>query len=70
MGEPDEEVAGAFPVFIRNAVLGHKQPKRARPEPCRSTDAVSMAFHEWQVPTLLAGPVSLLDWPTHLFLLL
>ncbi|VTJ64198.1 Hypothetical predicted protein [Marmota monax] len=27
--EPDEDLAGAFPVFIRNAVLGQKQPKRA-----------------------------------------
>ncbi|KAM5234541.1 E3 ubiquitin-protein ligase TRAIP isoform 2-T5 [Hipposideros larvatus] len=44
VGEPDEEVAGAFPVFIRNAVLGRKQPKRTRPEPCRSTDAVRTGF--------------------------
>lgn len=63
MGEPDEEVAGAFPVFIRNAVLGRKQPKRTRPEPCRSTDAVSMASHKWQVPTLLSGPLSLAHSP-------
>ncbi|XP_036122637.1 E3 ubiquitin-protein ligase TRAIP [Molossus molossus] len=44
VGEPDEELAGAFPVFIRNAVLGQKQPKRARAEPCRSTDAVRTGF--------------------------
>ncbi|KAB1263942.1 E3 ubiquitin-protein ligase TRAIP [Camelus dromedarius] len=44
LGEPDEELAGAFPVFIRNAVLGQKQPKRARAEPCRSTDAVRTGF--------------------------
>ncbi|XP_019579382.1 E3 ubiquitin-protein ligase TRAIP [Rhinolophus sinicus] len=44
VGEPDEEVAGAFPVFIRNAILGQKQPKRTRPEPCRSTDAVRTGF--------------------------
>lgn len=41
-GEPDEELAGAFPLFIRNAVLGQKQAKRARAEPRRSTDAVSV----------------------------
>ncbi|GAB5568084.1 E3 ubiquitin-protein ligase RNF185 [Prionailurus iriomotensis] len=39
IGEPDEELASAFPVFIRNAVLGQKQPKRAKAEPRRSTDA-------------------------------
>ncbi|XP_004419776.1 PREDICTED: E3 ubiquitin-protein ligase TRAIP [Ceratotherium simum simum] len=44
VGEPDEELAGAFPVFIRNAVLGQKQLKRARAEPCRSTDAVRTGF--------------------------
>lgn len=55
VGEPDEELASAFPVFIRNAVLGQKQPKRAKAEPCRSTDAVSMASHKWQVPALSGG---------------
>lgn len=71
VGEPDEELASAFPVFIRNAVLGQKQPKRAKAEPCRSTDAVSMASHEGQAPVLLGGqPPSLLVWPTHFFLLL
>lgn len=44
VGEPDEELAGAFPLFIRNAVLGQKQPKRARVEPRRSTDAVRTGF--------------------------
>ncbi|KAB0365125.1 hypothetical protein FD754_009281 [Muntiacus muntjak] len=44
LGEPDEELAGAFPVFIRNAVLGHKQTKRVRAEPCHSTDAVRIGF--------------------------
>ncbi|XP_073667236.1 E3 ubiquitin-protein ligase TRAIP isoform X3 [Tursiops truncatus] len=44
LGEPDEELAGAFPVFIRNAVLGQKQTKRTRAEPCRSTDAVRTGF--------------------------
>ncbi|VFV17343.1 traf-interacting protein [Lynx pardinus] len=44
MGEPDEELASAFPVFIRNAVLGQKQPKRAKAEPRRSTDAVRTGF--------------------------
>lgn len=52
-GEPDEELAGAFPLFIRNAFLGQKQPKRARAQPCHSTDAVSMASCQWQVPALL-----------------
>ncbi|XP_004676208.1 PREDICTED: E3 ubiquitin-protein ligase TRAIP [Condylura cristata] len=44
VGEPDEELASAFPLFIRNAVLGQKQPKRIRVEPCRSTDAVRTGF--------------------------
>ncbi|XP_006171005.1 E3 ubiquitin-protein ligase TRAIP isoform X2 [Tupaia chinensis] len=44
VGEPDEEVADTFPVFIRNAILGHRQPKRARPEPCRSTDVVRTGY--------------------------
>ncbi|XP_057411073.1 E3 ubiquitin-protein ligase TRAIP isoform X2 [Balaenoptera acutorostrata] len=44
LGEPDEELADAFPVFIRNAVLGQKQTKRTRVEPCRSTDAVRTGF--------------------------
>lgn len=74
MGEPDEELAGAFPVFIRNAVLGQKQLKRARVEPCRNTDAVSVTA-QWQVPAIsgvgLGGqPSSLLAWSTHFFLLL
>nr|XP_004664228.1 E3 ubiquitin-protein ligase TRAIP [Jaculus jaculus] len=44
VGEPDEEVTGAFPLFIRNAVLGHKQPKRATAESCHSTDVVRIGF--------------------------
>lgn len=43
-GELDEELADAFPVFIRNAVLGQKQPKRAKTESCRNTDAVRTGF--------------------------
>ncbi|XP_015442705.1 E3 ubiquitin-protein ligase TRAIP isoform X2 [Pteropus alecto] len=43
-GELDEELAGAFPVFIRNAVLGQKQLKKPRAEPCHSTDAVRTGF--------------------------
>nr|XP_003409921.1 E3 ubiquitin-protein ligase TRAIP [Loxodonta africana] len=43
-GEPDEELAGAFPVFIRNAILGHKQPKRTRVESFCTTDAVRTGF--------------------------
>ncbi|XP_003800650.1 E3 ubiquitin-protein ligase TRAIP [Otolemur garnettii] len=44
VGEPDEELVGAFPVFIRNAILGQKQPKRARTESCRSKDVVRTGF--------------------------
>ncbi|XP_017525115.3 E3 ubiquitin-protein ligase TRAIP isoform X1 [Manis javanica] len=44
VGEPGGEPAGAFPLFIRNTVLGQKQPKRARAEPCRSTDVVRTGF--------------------------
>ncbi|XP_054450820.1 E3 ubiquitin-protein ligase TRAIP [Pteronotus mesoamericanus] len=44
VGEPDEELAGAFPLFIRNAVLGRRQPKRTRPEPFRNTDTVRTGF--------------------------
>lgn len=44
VGEPDEELASAFPVFIRNAILKQKQPKKAKIEPCRSTDAVRTGF--------------------------
>ncbi|XP_053456235.1 E3 ubiquitin-protein ligase TRAIP isoform X1 [Nycticebus coucang] len=44
VGEPDEELVGAFPVFIRNAILGQKQPKRARAESCRSKDVVRTGF--------------------------
>ncbi|XP_037706863.1 E3 ubiquitin-protein ligase TRAIP [Choloepus didactylus] len=44
VGEPDEELADAFPVFIRNAVLGQKQPKRTRAESCCNTDAVRTGF--------------------------
>ncbi|XP_063104946.1 E3 ubiquitin-protein ligase TRAIP isoform X2 [Cavia porcellus] len=42
--EPDEELAGAFPVFIRKGVLGQKQPKRAMTNSCHSTDVVRMGF--------------------------
>ncbi|KAM6159925.1 E3 ubiquitin-protein ligase TRAIP [Erethizon dorsatum] len=42
--EPDEEPAAAFPVFIRKAVLGQKQPKRAIAESCRSTGVVRTGF--------------------------
>uniref|UniRef100_A0A673VDC2 TRAF interacting protein n=1 Tax=Suricata suricatta TaxID=37032 RepID=A0A673VDC2_SURSU len=44
VGEPDEELASAFPVFIRNAVLGQKQPKTAKTGPHHSTDAVRTGF--------------------------
>lgn len=44
VGEPDEELAGAFPVFIRNAVLGLKRSKRAIAVPCRSTDVVRTGY--------------------------
>uniref|UniRef100_A0A8C8ZKF7 TRAF interacting protein n=1 Tax=Prolemur simus TaxID=1328070 RepID=A0A8C8ZKF7_PROSS len=44
LGEPDEELVGAFPVFIRNAILGQKQPKRTRAESCHSKDVVRTGF--------------------------
>lgn len=44
MGEPDEELAGTFPVFIRSALLGQKQPKRTRIEPYHSTNAIRTGF--------------------------
>uniref|UniRef100_A0A8C3X941 E3 ubiquitin-protein ligase TRAIP n=1 Tax=Catagonus wagneri TaxID=51154 RepID=A0A8C3X941_9CETA len=59
LGEPDEELADAFPVFIRNAVLCQKQPKRARAEPCRSTDAVRTGFDGLGGRTKFIQPVSL-----------
>lgn len=40
VGELDEELAGAFPLFIRNAVLGQKQPNRTTAESRCSTDVV------------------------------
>ncbi|XP_010367854.1 E3 ubiquitin-protein ligase TRAIP [Rhinopithecus roxellana] len=43
-GEPDEELVGAFPIFVRNAILGQKQPKRPRSESCRSKDVVRTGF--------------------------
>lgn len=43
VGEPDEELAGAFPLFIRNAVRGQKQPNRTTAESRCSTDVVSVA---------------------------
>ncbi|XP_047420191.1 E3 ubiquitin-protein ligase TRAIP isoform X1 [Sciurus carolinensis] len=42
--EPDEDLAGAFPIFIRNAVLGQKQPKRTMAESYCSTDVVRTGF--------------------------
>ncbi|EHB14818.1 TRAF-interacting protein [Heterocephalus glaber] len=44
VGEPDEELARAFPVFIQKAILGQKQPKRTIAESCRSTDVVRTGF--------------------------
>ncbi|XP_045242188.1 E3 ubiquitin-protein ligase TRAIP isoform X3 [Macaca fascicularis] len=43
-GQPDEELVGAFPIFVRNAILGQKQPKRPRSESCRSKDVVRTGF--------------------------
>lgn len=63
VGEPDEELAGAFPLFIRNAVLGQKQPKRARVEPRRSTDAVS-ASHGGQASPQPTACRSALPFPS------
>uniref|UniRef100_A0AC11C3E6 TRAF interacting protein n=1 Tax=Ovis aries TaxID=9940 RepID=A0AC11C3E6_SHEEP len=59
LGEPDEELASAFPVFIRNALLGQKQTKRVRAEPCRSTDAVRIGFDGLGGRTKFIQPVSL-----------
>ncbi|XP_045153647.1 E3 ubiquitin-protein ligase TRAIP [Echinops telfairi] len=43
--EPDEELVGAFPAFIRNAITsGHKQPKTTRTQPFHRTDAVRTGF--------------------------
>uniref|UniRef100_A0A5F9CKY1 E3 ubiquitin-protein ligase TRAIP n=1 Tax=Oryctolagus cuniculus TaxID=9986 RepID=A0A5F9CKY1_RABIT len=58
-GELDEELADAFPVFIRNAVLGQKQPKRAKTESCRNTDAVRTGFDGLGGRTKFIQPVSL-----------
>ncbi|XP_076774153.1 E3 ubiquitin-protein ligase TRAIP isoform X1 [Arvicanthis niloticus] len=44
VGEPDEELAGAFPLFIRNAVRGQKQPNRTTAESRCSTDVVRIGF--------------------------
>ncbi|XP_032017433.1 E3 ubiquitin-protein ligase TRAIP isoform X2 [Hylobates moloch] len=43
-GEPDEELVGAFPIFVRNAILGQKQPKRPRSESSCSKDVVRTGF--------------------------
>ncbi|OBS71349.1 hypothetical protein A6R68_00182 [Neotoma lepida] len=42
VGELDEELADAFPLFIRNAVRGQKQPNRTTADSRCSTDAVSI----------------------------
>lgn len=44
VGELDEELAGAFPLFIRNAVRGQKQPHRTTAASRCSTDAVRVGF--------------------------
>ncbi|KAL1782501.1 E3 ubiquitin-protein ligase TRAIP [Sigmodon hispidus] len=44
VGEPDEELAGAFPLFIRNAVLGQKLPNRTTTDSRCSTDVVRIGF--------------------------
>ncbi|KAM6169536.1 E3 ubiquitin-protein ligase TRAIP [Rhynchocyon petersi] len=44
VGELDEELAGAFPVFIRNAILNHRQPTKTRTESSHSTDAIRTGF--------------------------
>ncbi|XP_074259925.1 E3 ubiquitin-protein ligase TRAIP isoform X2 [Saimiri boliviensis] len=43
-GEPDEELVGAFPIFVRNAILGQKQPRRPRTESYCSKDVVRTGF--------------------------
>uniref|UniRef100_A0A8C8ZT83 TRAF interacting protein n=1 Tax=Prolemur simus TaxID=1328070 RepID=A0A8C8ZT83_PROSS len=57
-GEPDEELVGAFPVFIRNAILGQKQPKRTRAESCHSKDVVRTGFDGLGGRTKFIQPVS------------
>lgn len=42
--EPDEKLASAFPVFIRNAVLGRKQSLKERLESSCSTDGIRTGF--------------------------
>ncbi|XP_054990492.1 E3 ubiquitin-protein ligase TRAIP isoform X3 [Sorex araneus] len=42
--EPAEELASAFPVFIRNSVLGRKQPLKKRIESSCSTDGIRTGF--------------------------
>ncbi|XP_028612647.1 E3 ubiquitin-protein ligase TRAIP [Grammomys surdaster] len=44
VGEPDEELADAFPLFIRNAIRGQKQPNRTTAESRCSTDVVRIGF--------------------------
>ncbi|XP_052043281.1 E3 ubiquitin-protein ligase TRAIP isoform X1 [Apodemus sylvaticus] len=44
IGEPDEELAGAFPLFIRNAVCRQKRPNRTTAESHCSTDVVRIGF--------------------------
>ncbi|XP_035299838.1 E3 ubiquitin-protein ligase TRAIP isoform X2 [Cricetulus griseus] len=44
IGEPDEELAGAFPLFIRNAIRGQKQPNRTTADSRCSTDVVRIGF--------------------------
>uniref|UniRef100_A0A2K5L9X5 E3 ubiquitin-protein ligase TRAIP n=3 Tax=Cercopithecinae TaxID=9528 RepID=A0A2K5L9X5_CERAT len=57
-GEPDEELVGAFPIFVRNAILGQKQPKRPRSESCRSKDVVRTGFDGLGGRTKFIQPVS------------
>lgn len=44
IGEPDEELADAFPLFIRNAVRSQKRPNRTTAESHCSTDVVRIGF--------------------------
>ncbi|CAO2633602.1 E3 ubiquitin-protein ligase TRAIP [Lemmus lemmus] len=44
LNQPDEELAGAFPLFIRNAVRGQKQPNRTTTASHCSTDVVRIGF--------------------------
>ncbi|GAB1294667.1 E3 ubiquitin-protein ligase TRAIP [Apodemus speciosus] len=58
IGEPDEDLAGAFPLFIRNAVRSQKRPNRTTAESHCSTDVVRIGFDGLGGRTKFIQPVS------------